>query len=186
MSTFRSVIESRTAAPPRVVSLPASAWATTWKNRQTEPVKVGLRRYSEGDARAVSSAASTKACRLHPGDGEEDERVDAHNATLMALVVARSACDPDDFAISYFGRDDGTGADDVVPMALTPEGIEFLYGEIDRMLVEESPIGAEATDDDLAWLAGALTKGEAWGSMSVAAVARARRLLANVIEQLRQ
>ncbi len=181
MTAFRTIVAARADAPPRVVTLAPEAWASTWASRPGEPVRVGLRRHSEGDARAVSAAAAGKAWRRHPAEEQEDERVEAYNAIVMALLVARVACDPDDASIGYW---EAGAADDAVPMALTPAGIEYLYGEIDRMSAEDSQTAHEATDDEMAWLSGALASGSVWGSMSVEAVARTRRLLAYAIAQM--
>ena len=171
---------ARASAPPHVVTLPAEAWATTWKTRPDGPVRIGLRRHSEGDARAVSAAAAQKAWLLHPADEQSEERIEAYNAGVLARMVGRVACDPDDVSIPYWEM-----ADDAVPAALTPGGIEFLYGEIDRFHVEDSPTAHEAGDDELAWLAGALATGDVWRSMAVDDVARARRMLAYAMRQMR-
>ncbi len=179
MSAFRSVIAAKSNAPARVVTLPASAWAPSWAARPDGGVRIGLRLYAEADATAARAAASGSAWRLHPGESEENERVEAYNGALMALMVARSTCHAEDASLPFWEV-----ADDAVPTALTPGGIEFLFGEIDRMLVEDSPTAPEAGDEEMAWLSAALASGEVWRSLDVAQVTRARRLLAAAIEQM--
>jgi hypothetical protein len=187
------VVERLGNAPPRVVVLPATAWATTYPDRPAGDVDVGLRLYAEADAVLARAAAAQQAWRLHPQDADVDERVAAGDGALMAWLVARCTCKPDDAARPFFGGALG-GAESLVPLALTPKGIEWLFDELNRLLLEESPTVPEADDEDLAWLAEQLgggevenddASGDVWAGISPLEARRARRLLGAAIDLMR-
>ena len=190
-SAFRVAKEAARAVPrpPRTVTLPASAWATTYPDRPAGDIEVGLRLYSEADAVQVRAAAAQRAWRDHPQESDEEERVLAGNGAVMALLVARAACKPDDARVPFFGHATMGGADDIVPLALTPKGVEFLFDHLNTLLLEESPSMPEADDEDLGWLAEALGGGEdagdVWAGLDAIEERRARRLLGAAIDLLR-
>lgn len=183
-SPFRAVLAARPNTPPRVVMLDPSAWASTYSDRKTEPVRIGLRLYSEGAAVQARASAAQRAWKLHPQEADEDLRIEAYNATLMAWLVAHATCDPEDLTLPFFGTERG-GAEDIVPLALTPKAIEFLFEELDALVTEETPTSPEAVDEDLAWLADALRTGQAWGRLPAATTRHLRRLLSGVISIMR-
>lgn len=185
MATFTQTLAARSNAPVRVVTLPLSAWASQYQDRPAGDVQIGLRRYAEGEAVRARAAASQIAWKLHPERGDSDARDEAYNGLVMAKLVAWSCCDPRDVSISYFGTATGIGAEDVLPLALSPKGIEWLFGELDALLTEEGPTAPEADDDDLAWLSGALAEGKAWGRLPANETRAVRRLLARAIYAMR-
>jgi hypothetical protein len=150
---------------------------------------VGLRFYSEADAVQVRAAAAQRAWRDHPQPDDEEERVLAGNGALMAMLVARGTCQPDDAATPYFGNALIGPADDLVSLALTPKGIEFLFDALNSLLLEDSPSVPEAGDEDLAWLADVLGGGEdagdPWAGLDAIETRRARRLLGAAIDLMR-
>lgn len=180
MSTFKDVVAARVAIPPRIVTLPLSAWQTGYQDKPAGDVEVGIRLYSQADAAQARAAASQYALRFHPQEADEDARNEAYNGALMAWLVARSVCDPVDVAITFFGEN-GLGADEDVACKLTPKGVEFLFEELDALMYETSPTMPPADDDDLAWLATALSSGEVWRTLDVEQVRRVRRQLARAI-----
>ena len=183
MGTFRAAVVARTNKPARVVSLPASAWAHP-PDDATGDVQMGLRPYSEADAIRVRAEAAGRAWRQHPQHEDADARIDAFNGILMALLVAQCCCSSVDATIGYFGREDGAGAEEHAQRKLTPGGIEFLFGELDALMTEDSPIAPMAGDSDLAWLSTALADGKVWGAMSAGDVRRVRRMLMRAITDM--
>jgi hypothetical protein len=169
--------------PPRTVWLPPNAWATTYRDRPSTDVEVGLRLYSGAEATRSRAAAAQKAWQLHPQESDVDERCAAGDDVLMAWLVALCTCKPDDIARPFFGGE--LGAEDIVPLALTPKGIEFLFDALDQLLLEESPTVPEADDEGLLWLGEVLTEGDPFAGLTEIEARRARRLLAGAIELLR-
>ncbi len=181
MSTFRKAVEAGANKPSRVVSLPPSSWAHDYHDKRTVPVNIGLRLYSEAEAIRVRASAARRAWTMHPDEGQREDRDATFNSIVMSTLVAWATCDPTDSTISFFGREDGNGAEDVVGLALTPGAIEFLFNEIDALITEESPIAPEADDDDLAWLSAALADGKVWGTLPGAKTRAARRMIARAL-----
>lgn len=179
MGVFAQLADRRTP-PPGTVVVPPSAWAMTWDERPREDVVVGIRPLSESDL----VFCRTEAMRLVTGwyddrlvdaapDGEY-ERVLAYNDALMRLAVARGTCDPNDAALPWdvWGKH---GGDDRVREALTPEGTKMLWDALERTTLSVSPVGAQATDEEIEELsekaARSLAKMPRWQAQ------RVRRLL---------
>ena len=181
-SAFRRTTDALNL-PTRVVTLPRSCWAPDYPAAPGVDVQVGLRVYSEGEAVKARAAAAQRAWRLHPQPEDEEERVRAGNGALMAHLVALCATKPQDRSTRYFGSPQG-GAEDVVPLALTPGGIEYLYGELDALVSAENPNAREASDADVEWLAAVLASG-ALSRLSPREARRVRRLLGAAVDRLR-
>lgn len=175
----------------RTVTLDPSAWAARYKHREHEAVEVGLCTVSMDDRVKADAAAMQKAFQMHPQPEALDDRIKVYNETFMALIVARGTCLPGCDTDPYFAPRGADGqpirgpADDVVPMALTHEGIGYLFDAIDAFWIEESPTSPMATDADLAWLAEALRIGAVWNTMTANDARATRRLLGVVVEQMR-
>lgn len=180
MSAFKAVVAARVATPPRLVTLPLSAWQTLYPDKPLGDIQVGIRLYSQADAAQARASASQYALRFHPRDEDEDARNEAYNGALMGWLVARNVCDPADVAITYFGEN-GFGCDEDVACKMTPKGIEFLFEEIDALMCETSPTMPPADDNDLAWLQGQLASGAVWNTLTAEQTRRVRRQLARAI-----
>lgn len=181
MSAFSALPIDTSRKPATVVSFPPSGWAVTHGDRPTAPVEIGLRVLSEAERIEITSLAATKACRLHPADHDEDGRVHAYNRLLMALAVARAACHVDDATVPYWPS--GV-ADDLVPNALTSEGIDHIYHALDRAMVEQNPAQPEADETDLSRLADLMTMPDAFVPFTPAFAQRLRRLLRYCLDHL--
>lgn len=180
-SAFRRAADAvASLRPARVVLLPASAWCADYPGAQKDPVEVGLRVYSEGEAVQARAAAAQRAWKLHPQETDEEERVAAGNGALMAWLVAKCATKSGDRRVPFFGDPRLGGAEDVVPMALTSGGLEWLFGELENLVFAESPTAPEADDEDVAWLLDALRDG-ALDKLGAVEARRARRLLAGAM-----
>ncbi len=177
---FSTVVARDERKPARVVTLPASCWARTWADRPLDDVQVGLRIPAEAELVQARAEGAQRCWRDHRDERDEQGRIERYNSFLIARVVARGTTEPDDASAAYFGE----FADDKVTEALTPDGIAFLYDAIDRLHIEESPIGREATHAEVIALADALRSGAAWKGADGAIIARARRMLNHVRELL--
>ena len=175
MAVFKREIEKRAAVPQCVVEIPVASWSTTWVNRPSEPVKVGLRLISEADASSARAEAAKKALRYHPSEDDEDGRVEAYNGALMVAALGCAICDPDDVNASFL---EWTSPTAQLAVSMTPTGIDLLYGHLDMFTMAESPSLPEATDEDVAEMATALLDGSAWKGMTGANAHRVKRLLA--------
>ncbi len=173
MSAFTAAGLAEAPKAQRVVTLALSAWVPTYRDKPEGDAQVGLRIPSQAELESARAEAAAKAWRLHPNAEDADDRLDARNGVLMALVVARGTCQPDDLHAPYFAA----MADDLVPCAWTPGTIEMLFERIDLLLIEESPIAPALDDDGVAVLAEALRIGSAWAGVDTATAQRARRLL---------
>ena len=174
MGTFKRIILERAALPPLVVEVPVTSWADTCLDKPTGPVEIGLRLISESEAASARSEAAKKAWRAHPLEADEDARVEAYNGALMAIALGRATCQADDINVAF--REWPCPAD-MIALAMTPAGIELLYGHLDTLTMAEAPSMPEASDDDIAAVATALLDGSAWTNVSGAHAHRIRRLL---------
>ncbi len=128
MAVFRQVVEARANLPRLVVHLPASAFADTWSDRPTTDAEIGLRLISEAESANARAEAARKAWRLHGSDDDEEGRIECYNGALMVEALARATCLPDDINANFWQMPTMT-----IPQALTPAGIELLYGHLDTL-----------------------------------------------------
>jgi hypothetical protein len=135
-------------------------FAGTWSLRPTGDVMVGLRVYSESD------------CRTAEAEAAKQETPEAANAVLLGIAVARALCDPNDVNSPHptFPL-----AEDIVPIALTPNAIRRIFDEVERLHVEQSPAFPEATDEELMELAGALLPEQPFRGLVATDARRCRR-----------
>jgi hypothetical protein len=172
LSAFRATAPT-VQKPARVVTLPRSAWAPSWPDRPEADVEVGLRLPPEALLVGARAEAARKAWRLHPEPADEDGRVEAYNSFVMAAVVAHAACSPEDETAPYFGE----LAVDNAPLALTADGLQHLFEQLDLFAAETSASIPEADDALLAALADALQTGAAWEGCDLGQAATVRLLL---------
>jgi len=179
-SAFKQAEARRELQPPHVIPIPVTAWSSAYVAGKKTQDKIGLRRIAEKDLLSAMADAEKRAWQYVPEPGAEDARVEQYNRELSALIVARGTCRADNVAEPFF-----RGADDEVLIALTSEGIVWLFEQINVFAIETSPTIEEADDDGLAWLAAALHDGKVWNGLRAAEVQKLRRLLGHVIARLR-
>jgi hypothetical protein len=91
-----------TTPPPRVRTLPPSAFADSWRKKPREPVKIGIRLVGEDTiATATQLAVDFTNERLTPPDGVVPagfERVwlDMYNSQIQRCVLCHALTKPDD------------------------------------------------------------------------------------------
>ncbi len=141
--------DSLAKTPPGTLSLPPEVWATTWDERPTEPVVVGLRLLSEYDRReALKQARSNAAKSERPEESFDDAAV--------RLLVAVGICDPNDATAtsSLFPY-----PHDQVFLLLTESGARYIFDAMQKLEVEISPRFLEADADDIVELVEMLASG---------------------------
>jgi hypothetical protein len=155
----------------RNVRLTPGDFSPTWHNAPSSDVVVGIRVYSESDARTAEQEAA-----------KQEDQVAAEQV-LFSLAVARGICDPNNVKAPHplFPF-----ADDTIPLALTPRAVRRLFDEIERLHVDQSPAFAEATDDDLVELAGALIQPDPLGKLDAVKAKRARRYVRLALDLLNE
>lgn len=178
-SAFKQAEARSEATPPHVITIPVTAWSSAYIAAKQTHERVGLRRIAERDLLTAMADAEKKAWSYVPDPGSEDARIEQYNRQLSALIVARGTCQPDNVTEAVFR------AEDIVLIALTSEGIAWLFEAINTFAIETSPTIEEAGDEDLAWLSDALRDGRVWNALKAAEVQKLRRLLGHVISRLK-
>src|SRR5690606_2820165 len=102
-----------------------------------------------------------------------------YNKALMAWVVARVICDPND---ASKGHPTFRAAEDTVPLALTGEAISAIYDTWEILHAEVSPIIVGATNEEIASLFS--ISPETFDHLDRVRANRVRRLLQVVLEDL--
>lgn len=173
------------AAPPKKTPAPKSvplspnAFASTWPDRPSVPVPIGLRLPSQEDIQHARSEGSRVAWERHPDDPDEDNRVDVFNETLMRVLIARATCRPDDVMRPFWDA-----PEDNIFLALNEGGVRFLWEELENLRVELDAFAVDPSEEELDALVDAVTDGTVWGRMPYSEAMRARRLLRHCLAVL--
>jgi hypothetical protein len=138
-----------------VLDLTPNDFASDWQSRPVCNVEIGLRLPSEDDVQTARCQADQRLQQLELRDAESATR--AWNDALMAFAVARCICDPRDVTQESPVLQ---LAEDTISVALTSAAIRRLFDAVERLMVEQSPLAPEATDDELAALAARILSGE--------------------------
>lgn len=157
--------------------VPPEAFADTWELRPTTPMRIGVRLLADGDYDKARAAAARLAADNHPTDPES--RIEAFNEALMQWVVARGTCKADDVSQPFWQC-----PQDIVPIALSPDGLRLLFDAIEELKIEKTPLGREADDAALQSL-GTLLQIEGVRTVLVRdGSKRLRRLLQHVLDEV--
>lgn len=173
-------VQAAAASKPKHITVEPSFWPPTWDSRPRTNVVLGLRALSEADVGAADQQAQREAESLHESPGEPQTL--AYNDALRRWCVARALCDPNDSSKPHplFQM-----AEDQIAHCWTPQGVRYVFEELERLILESGPLHPVATDEDVAELAALLLTGDALVSLDELQQRRARRLLAFVLEELR-
>ena len=153
---FEDVAASIEARKPRATILvPESAWADTWENRPREQVLIGLRTMSDAEKTDATGDARRHAEKI--GDVPSDAIaatlwLDAYNDFMMRRTIARSTCDPNDIHAGAY--EFGGAPEELVADRLSTSGVKFLFDAIERFELSQDLSRNEATDEEIAALAG--------------------------------
>lgn len=174
--TTQADLERDVRAPVRTLVVEPASFADEWRGRPSEPVCCGLRRIPADDVENARRQAIETAWQRHPRKEHIAARREAYNDAVMRWCVARGTCDPNDVTAPW---DLWQGMpEDLVFVALTVEGVRFVYDALEAFAIETSPVQREALDEELSGVAGRLA------GASPAVAARARRLLAFALDLL--
>lgn len=139
MASFDQQVAAGKRKPPRTFTLLPEHFSDTWGGRKpVASVELGLRIPAEQDIFNAQVEAERAAEGREPGEADLVRR-----SKLVVFAVARGICSPHDVSAPhpFFEL-----PEDEVPAALKSTTIQRIYDEIERLVVEQSPIFAEATD----------------------------------------
>lgn len=146
MTTYSQAIPER-RAPLYTLTLPPHAFIPTWRSAPRAPVRVGITLISSVDVERAKSNAAKSAYRQFPNEGQSAERIEAYDHALVCWLVARGTCDPDNVSIPFdLWRE---APEDIVPDALSLEGLKACWDAIDQLAAETSPVTPEIDDEGI-------------------------------------
>lgn len=180
MGAFADAIAKLPAAPPVRARIEPHEFVATWESRPADAIVVGLRLVPARDESAARAEAVRVTRESIGPDAPADVLTDAYNDALVGWVVARGICDPNDATRTHplFQM-----PEDQVPDALSSATLRRLYDEIERATVLSSPCYGEATDDEIATLAGRLLTLD-HDALPPVERARVRRYLRFVLDEM--
>lgn len=156
-------------------------FADTWENKPLDGILLGIRVPSEADVQG----ARTEALKMARGAlvDDDSDRVQVFNDTLMCCAVASAICDPNNVSAHHPFFD---MAEDMVPLALTPKTIQYIFDLIEALHVEQSPVFQEITLEEEARLADILTQDAPYAGVERVAAMKARRYLRMALDILEE
>lgn len=171
MTTFAKILETRNVTPVRHAKLTLESFADDWSSKPAGDFLVGLRKFSDGDAQTARAEAAKYAVMMHD---DHQGQVEAFNDALMRWVIVRGTCDANDVTQNCPIFE---GSEENVRLALTSNAIRYLWDEIERFHVEQSPIVPEATNEEFLVLAELLKNPALLDNLTPGAQKRVRKLL---------
>ncbi len=172
MSTAKQLREAdeKTAhAPPRVVLLPPSAFASTWDNRPNGPMQVGLRRISADELLAADIKGKGRAQEIFPTLSPFDPyRLEVAEIVRFHVILGKALCDPKDVRKPLWRDQQELASENMLPrgptgnvepMRFTRDGLGRLFDELEVLNIEGNPTWPEATDEELEELAQSILDG---------------------------
>lgn len=185
MSAFSEV---ETRKPPSFALVAPAAFADTWSDKPREPVAIGLRLIADSDLHAARAQAAARANTAHPDvDLQESDLfnaqlwADSYHCALMAWIVARGMCDPNDVSLPW--KPFEAAPEDMARDCLSANGVGFIFDAWERMRIASDPTQREADAGELDELVG-LMQERLPHALRVRAI-RVRRLLAFCLDELR-
>ena len=140
--------------PARVFRLPMSCFVEGSRYRDT-PIDVGVVALSEKQMAECSTIASRETWERFPEDAQDDLRDDCYGSLLMVHVASRALRQPHDASKLFFA----VAPDLEVHTHLTTDGVRHVWELYGRVVADSSPLFPEASNDEVASLAGRLSAG---------------------------
>ncbi len=137
--------KGKTKPARRVEVLPPSAFADTYKQRPSGPIRIGLRLVSEAESAIAQGAAAVLAAETHPNSADAELWLETYNNSLICDVLARVCCEADDVSKAYFAP----APESLIRAALAPGGIRRLWESYQLLAIEEGVLHREATDEEM-------------------------------------
>lgn len=155
-------------APPRVVTLPPTAFVDAWRGRPQGPYKVGLRRISADEQEFAKKEAVERADILFPNLAHDDQVwLETFDVILLHVTLSYVLVQPDDVQKPLWQRADGGSwvqldmntseglaaarnpSGVVVSTRFTKEGLGRLFDELNILSVLNNPLWPEIDDSDV-------------------------------------
>lgn len=171
-------VRTLTAPAPKALTLDPKHFVATWNLRPLLPTRIGIRVPPEKDFEGAAIEARRSAAAKTIGD---DGQTEAFDRAYARILVARGICDPDNVNAPH---PTVPLPDDQIARAFTPATIRWLFDEIDKLHVEQSPCYAEATDEEVTRLSSILTLDDRFADLNPQQEARVRRYLDFVLTEL--
>lgn len=177
MGTYGEHVAGAKRRAPATFALRPEHFSETWGGKKpVTSIDLGLRIPAEQDIFNAQLEAGRAAEGREPAEAEL-----VRTSKLLAFVVSRGICSPHDVSEPhpFFEL-----PEDEVPIALKSTTIQRIYDEIERLVVEQSPIFAEATDQECLELSDRLLDTPT-DHLSPIQAGQARRYLLFALELLR-
>jgi hypothetical protein len=177
-SAFAKKLAEQPPKPAAVLVLKPEHYASDWPDRPKCDVAAGLRTLSERELQQIAGEAG-KDARLHHPDAEsttDGPFALAFEDAVVRLAAGRCLTNPNDATDPFFAA-----ADEMVGMAFTPKTIRYIWDQLEKFTIANSPVMEAATDDDITQLIGVLDLVE---KLAPAAQLRMRKLLGFCLEEL--
>lgn len=114
-----------------------------------EGIEVGLRLLASHDLHRVREQAQRHASLIHPGGAMTPVWIETYKESLIDFALVRAICVPDEPKKAFWGA----AQEVIVPSILSTGGKLFLYERLTMMIIGESPVTRQATDEEIARLA---------------------------------
>jgi hypothetical protein len=165
-------------AAPKVVALEPHHFVSAWHLRPAERVLFGLRVPCEQEFEGALIEARRVVSAITVADEDRDE---AFERAYLRVVVARAVCDPNNVNAPH---PTVPLPDDQVAVAFPPATIRWLFDELDRLHIEQSPSYSAATDEEVARLCAVLALDGAIDELEPLPAARVRRYVSFILAEL--
>lgn len=157
-------------------------WTSEWADKPSVPMKVGVRLLSEQSIQESKAEASRVVVGFYEGATEDQEGlVDSYNDALMRSSVARGICAHSSAKIPFFAL-----GEEEVRQHMTPEGVRFLFQEIEAAHIAHSPCQREVDRDECLKLAVILQREVALERLRGPEKARVGRMLSYCLDALEE
>lgn len=172
-------VRTLTSPAPKKLTLLPQHFVSTWNLRPAQATVIGLRVPPEKDFEgAAIEARRSVATKALADDGGEEE---AFERAYARILVARGICDPENVNAAH---PTVPLPDDQIARAFPPATIRWLFDELDKLHVEQSPGYAEATDEEVGRLSVLLSIDDRFAGLDAHQEARVRRYINFVLTEL--
>lgn len=190
--------------PPWVFTLGTKSFSARWKDRPTDPIRVGMRIASAEERLLVGVEATARADLLLPGRSPDDPRWKAtFDVCWIHYLLGHVLTSPKDANAPLFAEQDGTlmlyvkephepGDTPVVSARFTDDGLARLWDEYSALEIRMSEVWPELPAADVAKLGARLVDGSFFDGLDAAAktgntqaaqaATQIRRLLSHVVD----
>lgn len=171
-------VRTLNAPAPKTLTLDPAHFVATWGLRPLQKTLIGLRVPPEKDFEGAAIEARRSVATKTLGDDGHEEAFDRAYARIL---VARGICDPENVNAPH---PTVPLPDDQIARAFPPATIRWLFDEIDKLHIEQSPGYAEATDEEVSRLSDILSMDAPFAELDRHQEARVRRYINFVLTEI--